>query len=77
MMQDITLNFGVSGEARKKLVKAVSAYKSVPSEYLGVPSFAFRVDEMIIDREGVLVIEGGMEDEEYKFRVRKPPFTEF
>ena len=64
MMQDITLNFGVSGEARKQLVKAVSAYKSVPSEYLGVPSFAFRVDEMIIDREGVLVIEGGMEDEE-------------
>ena len=27
MMQDISLNFGVSGEARKKLVKAVSAYK--------------------------------------------------
>ena len=66
MMQDITLNFGVSGEARKKLVKAVSAYKSVPSEYLGVPSFAFRVDEMIIDRDGVLVIEGGMEDEELR-----------
>ena len=64
MMQDITLNFGVSGEARKKLVKAVSAYKSVPSEYLGVPSFAFRVDEMIIDRDGILVIEGGMEEEE-------------
>ena len=64
MMQDITLNFGVSGEERKRLVKAVSAYKQIPSEYLGVPSFAFRVDEMIIDREGVLVIEGGMEDEE-------------
>ena len=27
MMQDITLNFGVSGEERKRLVKAVSAYK--------------------------------------------------
>ena len=34
MMQDITLNFGVSGEARRKLVKAVSAYKQIPSEYL-------------------------------------------
>ena len=66
MMQDISLNFGVSGEERKRLVKAVSAYKSVPSEYLGVPSFAFRVDEMIIDRDGVLVIEGGMEDEELR-----------
>ena len=64
MMQDITLNFGVTGDERKRLVKAVSAYKSVPSEYLGVPSFAFRVDEMIIDRDGILVIEGGMEDEE-------------
>ena len=66
MMQDITLNFGVSGEERKRLVKAVSAYKQIPSEYLGVPSFAFRVDEMIIDRDGVLVIEGGMEDEELR-----------
>ena len=66
MMQDISLNFGVSGEARKKLVKAVSTYKQIPSEYLGVPSFAFRVDEMIIDREGVLVIEGGMEEEELR-----------
>ena len=64
MMQDISLNFGVSGEERKRLVKAVSTYKQVPSEYLGVPSFAFRVDEMIIDRDGVLVIEGGMEDGE-------------
>ena len=61
MMQDITLNFGVTGDERKRLVKAVSAYKQVPSEYLGVPSFAFRVDEIIIDRDGVLVIEGGME----------------
>ena len=66
MMQDISLNFGVSGEARRKLVKAVSAYKQIPSEYLGVPSFAFRVDEMIIDRDGVLVIEVGMEDEELR-----------
>ena len=66
MMQDITLNFGVSGEERKRLVKAVSAYKQIPSEYLGVPSFAFRVDEMIIDRDGVLVIEGGMVEEELR-----------
>ena len=66
MMQDISLNFGVSGEERKRLVKAVSAYKQIPSEYLGVPSFAFRVDEMIIDRDGVLVIEGGMRKEELR-----------
>ena len=35
MMQDITLDFGVSGEERKRLVKAVSTYKQVPSEYSG------------------------------------------
>ena len=49
MMQDISLNFGVSGEERKRLVKAVSAYKQIPSEYLGVPSFAFRVDEIVLE----------------------------
>ena len=60
-MQDISLNFNVAGDERKKLVKAVGAYKQVTPEYLGVPSFAFRIDEMIIDKDGILIIEGGME----------------
>ena len=62
-MQDISLNFNVAGDERKKLVKAVGAYKLVTPEYLGVPSFAFRIDEMIIDKDGILIIEGGMEPE--------------
>ena len=60
-MQDISLNFNVAGDERKKLVKAVGSYKQVTPEYLGVPSFAFRIDEMIIDKDGILVIEDGME----------------
>ena len=62
-MQDISLNFNVAGDERKKLVKAVGSYKQVTPEYLGVPSFAFRIDEMIIDKDGILIIEGGMEAE--------------
>ena len=62
-MQDISLNFNVAGDERKKLVKAVGAYKQVTPEYLGVPSFAFRIDEMIIDKDGILIIAGGMEPE--------------
>ena len=62
-MQDISLNFNVAGDERKKLVKAVGAYKQVTPEYLGVPSFAFRIDEMIIDKDGILIVEGGMEPE--------------
>ena len=62
-MQDISLNFNVAGDERKKLVKAVGAYTQVTPEYLGVPSFAFRIDEMIIDKDGILIIEGGMEPE--------------
>ena len=62
-MQDISLNFNVAGDERKKLVKAVGAYKQVTPEYLGVPSFAFRIDEIIIDKDGILIIEGGMEPE--------------
>ena len=62
-MQDISLNFNVAGDERKKLVKAGGAYKQVTPEYLGVPSFAFRIDEMIIDKDGILIIEGGMEPE--------------
>ena len=62
-MQDISLNFNVAGDERKKLVKAVGTYKQVTPEYLGVPSFAFRIDEMIIDKDGILIIEGGMDPE--------------
>ena len=65
-MQDISLNFNVAGDERKKLVKAVGAYKQVTPEYLGVPSFAFRIDEIIIDKDGILIIEDGMEPDKFE-----------
>ena len=65
-MQDISLNFNVAGDERKKLVKAVGSYKQVTPVYLGVPSFAFRIDEIIIDKDGILIIEDGMEPDKFE-----------
>ena len=47
-----TLDFNVTGDERKRLVKAVSAYAQTEVKYLGVPSCAYRVGGITIDKTG-------------------------
>lgn len=47
-----TLDFNVTGDERKRLVKAVSAYAQAEAKYLGVPSCAYRVGGITIDKTG-------------------------
>lgn len=49
------LEYGITGEARKRLVKAVAEYRESFSEYCGAPTFAYMVDEITIDKEGTLL----------------------
>jgi hypothetical protein len=48
------LNFNVSGEKRKALVKAVGEILGAKPKYLGAPSFEFAVGDFVIDRGGKL-----------------------
>lgn len=48
------LHFNVSGEKRKKMVKAVENELGVKATYLGAPSFAYQVDIFTISRDGAL-----------------------
>ena len=50
-------NFGVSGQERKNLVKAISDILGIPSKYLGGRAAKFRVGDLIIDREGMVTGE--------------------
>jgi len=50
----MTINYRVTGPARKKLVIAISEITNQPLNYLGAPSFEYRVGEFCVDREGVL-----------------------
>lgn len=50
----MVLHFNVTGEARKKMVKAVETELGAKAKYLGVPSCAYQVDVFTISKEGTL-----------------------
>ena len=51
---DFYLDYNVTGAERKRLVQAISAYTGADAEYLGAPTFSYRVDYFTIDRNGVV-----------------------
>ena len=51
-MSTFYLDFNVTGEERKRLVRAIATYMQVDAKYLGVPSCAYQVDRFTIDRKG-------------------------
>jgi len=48
------LKYNLKGSERKSLVSAVSAALNQPTEYLGAPTFAYRVGGYAIDKNGTL-----------------------
>lgn len=50
----MVLHFNVTGEARKKMVKAAETELGVKAKYLGVPSCAYQVDIFTISKDGTL-----------------------
>jgi hypothetical protein len=52
------LNYNVKGERRKQLVKGLEEILSVKSEYMGVPTFAYRIGKLMVDRAGTVTNEG-------------------
>jgi len=52
------LNYNVKGDRRKQLVKALEEILSVKSEYMGVPTFAYRIGKVMVDRTGTVKEEG-------------------
>ena len=57
------LEYGIKGEERKRLVKAVAEYRETFSEYCGAPTFAYKVDEITIDRDGALIFPSQPDEE--------------
>ncbi|KXI97559.1 virulence protein [Bacillus cereus] len=48
------INYNVTGLKRKALVNAISQELNVPVKYLGAPTFAYKVADYNIDKNGVL-----------------------
>lgn len=57
------INYHVTGEERKRLVKTIASYTGCDAKYLGVPSCAYRVDGFTIDREGALSFDDSIDTE--------------
>lgn len=56
------LNYNVKGERRKELVKALEEIIGTKSEYMGVPTFAYRIGGVMVDRSGTVTNEGTSEE---------------
>jgi len=52
------LHYKVKGDKRKELVRALEEIIGVKSEYMGVPTFAYRIGRIMVDRAGTVIEEG-------------------
>ena len=46
--------YGVTGADRKTLVAVISTITGMDSEFMGVPSLAYRIGDYLVDKEGTL-----------------------
>ena len=51
------LNYNVKGDRRKQLVKALEEILGDKSEYMGVPTSAYRIGRVMVDRAGTVTNE--------------------
>ena len=57
------IKYNVSGKERKKLVNAIARWLECDVKYLGAPTFAYRVDNFTIDKDGNLAFEDKTDSE--------------
>ena len=63
-MSTFYLDYNVTGDERKRLVKAIAAYTQTDAKYLGAPTFAYEVDYFHIDRKGCVSFDDRADSEE-------------
>jgi len=65
------INYNVSGNERKKVVKLISEITEVPSKYLGVPSCAYQVGPYHIGKDGELTFDSEVGQDDIKSLMKK------
>lgn len=56
------LNYNIKGDRRKQLVKALEEILGVKSEYMGVPTFSYRIGMVMVDSTGTVTNKGTSTD---------------
>ncbi|WP_422485049.1 virulence protein [Gudongella sp. DL1XJH-153] len=65
------INYNVTGNERKKLVKLISEITEVPSKYLGVPSCAYQVGPYHIGKDGELTFDTEVDQDNINTLMKK------
>ena len=63
-MSTFHLNYNVTGDERKRLVKAIATHTQADAKYLGAPSFAYEMDYFHIDKTGCVIFDDRSDSEE-------------
>ena len=52
--EEMVASYGVTGDKRKALVNSIAAYLDTDSVYQRAPTYAYKVGEYTVDRDGTL-----------------------
>lgn len=65
------ITYEMKGVPRKKLAQAISEVLNITPVYKGVPSCAYEIRDLVIDREGSIVVNNSMDAAQIDNLVRK------
>ena len=68
-MTAFEFNYKVTGNDRKRLVSAIGEILEVPPNYLGAPTFAYEVDYITIDKNGIVSFDDRANSDEIEMLV--------
>lgn len=68
-MTAFEFNYKVTGNDRKRLVSAIGEILEVPPKYLGAPTFAYEVDYITIDKNGIVSFDDRADSDEIEMLV--------
>ena len=60
----MTINYNVTGPARKKLVQTIAEILECDAKYLGVPTCAYQIDYFTVDKNGSLSFDDRADSDE-------------
>jgi len=67
---EFKITYEIKGQRRKELVQAISDYLNTIPKYLSVPTCAYEIGELTVDREGAVIIKDTMTPAEVDTMVR-------
>ena len=69
------INYNVTGEQRKELVKAIGVIMQVKPVYMKMPTCAYKIGDITVDKEGTLICEDSAKAERVAHNLIADGFT--